>query len=347
MQRIIFALFFSFSTAAALAQSAPAPAQKPLELAADAPERHIVVPGDTLWGISSKFLKDPFRWPELWKMNAEQVKNPHRIYPGQVLILDRSGGDPRLRLGNLVKLGPQVHVEVPPKEIPAISPQAIEPFLAQPLVINPGEFDTVPRIVATQENRVYTGTGDLIYVTSNADPNVKRWQIFRPGRPLIDPENNEPLGIEAVYLGNAQPAGALGEVLPLEVTSVKEEIGRGDYVVPAPPPQVMSYVPHAPEKEIEARIMTIYGGVGEGAANAVVSISRGKNDGLEVGHVLALYRTGATVANRFENDEPMTHTLPDERYGLAFVFRVFDRVSYALVTSSSRTVLLGDRLRKP
>lgn len=347
MQRIIFALFFSFSTAAALAQGAAAPAQKPLELAADAPERHIVVPGDTLWGISSKFLKDPFRWPELWKMNAEQVRNPHRIYPGQVLILDRSGGDPRLRLGNLVKLGPQVHVEVPPKEIPAIPAQAIEPFLAQPLVINPGEFDTVPRIVATQENRVFTGTGDLIYVTNNADPNVKRWQIFRPGRPLVDPENNEPLGIEAVYLGNAQPAGALSDVLPLEVTSVKEEIGRGDYVVPAPPPQVMSYVPHAPEKDIEARIMTIYGGVGEGAANAVVSISRGKNDGLEVGHVLALYRAGASVTNRFENDEPVTHTLPDERYGLAFVFRVFDRVSYALVTSSSRTVLLGDRLRKP
>ena len=347
MRRIIFALFLSFSTAAVFAQGAPAPAQKPLELAADAPERHIVVPGDTLWGISSKFLKDPFRWPELWKMNAEQVKNPHRIYPGQVLILDRSGGDPRLRIGNLIKMSPEVRAETLPTEIPAIPPQVIEPFLAQPLVINAGDFDTAPRIVATQESRVYTGTGDLVYVTNNADPGIKRWHIFRPGRPLVDPDNNETLGIEAVYLGNAQPAGALGEVLPLEVTSVKQEIGRGDYVVPAPRPEVMSYVPHAPTKEIEARVMAMYGGVGEGAVNSVVSISRGKNDGLEIGHVLALYRAGATVANRFEDDQPQLHTLPDERYGLAFVFRVFDRVSYALVTSAQRPVKEGDRLRKP
>lgn len=346
MRRIIFALFLSCSTAAALAQGA-APAGQPLELAADAPERHIVVPGDTLWGISSKFLKDPYRWPELWKMNAEQVKNPHRIYPGQVLILDRSGGDPRLRIGNVVKLSPQVRIETPPTEIPAIPAQAIEPFLAQPLVINTGDFDASPRIVATQESRVFTGTGDLIYATGNADPNVKRWHIFRPGRPLVDPDSKEVLGLEAVHLGSAQPAGAAGEVLPLEVTGVKQEIGRGDYLVPAPRPEVMNYVPHAPAKEIEGRVMLIYGGVGEGAQNSVISLSRGKNDGLEVGHVLAIYRAGPTVANRFEDDKPQVHTLPDERIGLAFVFRVFDRVSYALVTAAHRPVLEGDRLRKP
>lgn len=342
MRRIIFALFLSFSTAAVFAQAA-----KPLELAPDAPERHIVVPGDTLWGISSKFLKDPFRWPELWKMNAEQVRNPHRIYPGQVLILDRSGADPQLRLGNLVKLGPQVRVEVPPKEIPAIPAQAIEPFLAEPLVINAGDFDTAPRIVATQESRVFTGTGDLIYATNNADPSVKRWHVFRPGRALADPDTKEVLGIEAVFLGNARPAGELKDVLPLELISAKQEIGRGDYLVPAPRPEVMNYVPHAPNKQIEARVMSIYGGVDEGGQNSVVAISRGKNDGLEVGHVLALYRAGITVTNRFDDDQPQSHTLPDERYGLVFVFRVFDRVSYALVTSVTRPVVSGDRLRKP
>lgn len=341
MRRIIFALFLSFSTAA-LAQFA-----KPIELAPDAPDRHIVVTGDTLWGIASNFLKDPFRWPELWRMNAEQVKNPHRIYPGQVLILDRSGAEPQLRIGNLVKLGPQVRVEVLPQEIPAIPANVIEPFLAQPLVINAGDFDSAPRIVATQENRVYTGTGDLIYATNNADPQVRNWHVFRPGRPLIDPDNNEVLGIEAVFLGSARSAGAAGDVLPLELTSVKQEIGRGDYLVPAIYPESMNYVPHAPAREIEARVLLLYGGVGEGAQNSIVSISRGRNDGLEVGHVLALYRAGATVANRFEDDRMRTHTLPDERYGLVFVFRVFDRVSYALVTAAQRPVKLGDRLRKP
>lgn len=343
MRRIIFALFFSFSTAAAFAQSAA----KPLELAADAPERHIVVPGDTLWGISSKFLKDPFRWPELWKMNAEQVRNPHRIYPGQVLVLDRSGADPTLKIGNLVKLGPEVRVEVPPREIPAIPASAIEPFLSQPLVINAGDFDSAPRIVATQESRVFTGTGDLIYATNNADPQIKRWHVFRPGRPLKDPENNEILGIEAVYLGSARPAGERADVLPLEITSVKQEIGRGDYLVPAERPEVMSYVPHAPTQDINGRVMLIYGGVGEAATNSVVSLSRGKADGLEVGHVLAIFRTGTTVRNRFGDEKPQMHVLPDERIGLAFVFRVFDRVSYALITSATRPVMEGDRVRKP
>ena len=343
MRRIIFALFLSFSTVT-FAQGTSA---TPLELAADAPERHIVVPGDTLWGISSKFLKDPFRWPELWRMNAEQVKNPHRIYPGQVLILDRSGGDPRLKLGNIIKLGPEVRAEAIPQEIPAIPANAIEPFLSQPLVINAGDFDTAPRIVATQESRVFTATGDLIYATNNADPAVKRWYVFRPGRPLKDPENSEVLGIEAVYLGSARPTGERGDVQPLELTSIKQEIGRGDYLVPAERPEVMSYVPHPPTQDINGRVMLIYGGVGEAAVNSVVSLSRGKRDGLEVGHVLAIYRAGPTVANRFEDDKMQTHTLPDERIGLAFVFRVFDRVSYALITAAQRPVMEGDRVRKP
>ena len=121
MRRIIFALILSISTAA-VAQSSPA---RPLELAEDAPERHIVVSGDTLWGIASRFLKDAYRWPELWKMNAEQVRNPHRIYPGQVLILDRSGAQPQLRLGNLVKVSPAVRSEKLSEEIPSIPASVI------------------------------------------------------------------------------------------------------------------------------------------------------------------------------------------------------------------------------
>lgn len=344
MRHIIFALILGISTAAALAQSAPE--TKPIELAPDAPDRHIVAPGDTLWGIAAKFLKDPFRWPELWKMNAQQVKNPHRIYPGQVLILDRSGAQPRLVLGT-VKLGPEVRAESLLQEIPAIPAGVIEPFLSQPLVINPGDFDTAPRIVATQENRVFTGTGDMIYATRDANPAIKRWHVFRPGRPLVDPDSREVLGIEAVYLGSARPAGEPGDVLPLELTNVKQEIGRGDYLVPADRPQVMSYVPHAPTQDIRGRVMLIYGGVGEAAVNSVVSLSRGKQDGLEVGHVVALYRAGPLVTNRFEDDKVQAHLLPDERIGLAFVFRVFDRVSYALITAANRPVMEGDRFSKP
>jgi nucleoid-associated protein YgaU len=346
MRRIIFALLLSFSTAV-LAQGAEPAAAKPIELRPDAPERHIVVPGDTLWGIASKFLKDPYRWPELWKMNDAQLKSPHRIYPGQVLILDTSGAEPQLKLGTVIKLEPQVRTEPISKEIPAIPPQAIEPFLTQPLIINPGEFDSSARIVATQENRVFTGPGDMLYAVG-ADPNVHLWNLYRPGKALVDPDNGETLGIEAIYLGNARTAGKPGDVLPLEITYLKQEIGRGDYLLPASRPEILSYLPRPPAADINARVLTLYGGVGEGGRYSIVSLTRGKRDGLEMGHVLALYRSGETVTNRFNVDREQTsNVLPDERYGLLFVFRVFERASYGLVLEASRPVKPGDRARRP
>lgn len=343
---IIFALILSFSTAS-FAQGAASATSAPLEIAADAPERHIVVPGDTLWGIAAKFLKAPFRWPELWKMNTEQVKNPHRIYPGQVVILDLSGDQPQLKLG-IVKLAPQVRVQPIPKEIPAISPQAIEPFLSQPLVIDAAGFDLAPRVVATQENRVYTGNGDQIYV-SDADSKVRSWQVFRSGKPFVDPDNQEVLGHEAIFLGTARSLGdPVDGVTTMEITGLKQEIGRGDRLVPAGRPEIASYMPHLPTQDIQARILALYGGVGEGGRYSIVSLSRGKRDGLEMGHVLAIHRAGAAVSNRFEDGKPpQVYQLPDERYGLVFIFRVFDRVSYALVMDAARPVLTGDKVRKP
>lgn len=339
MRNIIFALVFGFSTAA-IAQSG-----QPVELAPGAPDSHTVIKGDTLWGIAAKFLKDPFRWPEIWKMNAEQVKNPHRIYPGQVVILDRNG--PSLRLGNVVKLSPQVRTEVPPKEIPAIPSQAIEPFLTQPLVIETNRIENAPRIVALQENRVYGGNGDLVYA-SGVDPQVVQWQVYKPGQPLVDPDSGAALGVEAIYLGTARVSGAAGkDVTPLTLTSARQEIGRGDQLVPAGRPEIMSYMPHKPAQPVEGRILKLYDSVGIGGRNSIVAISRGKQDGLEMGHVLALYSASTTVTNRFGDGEPQTHALPEERYGLMFVFRVFDRVSYALITDASRPVAAGDRFRQP
>lgn len=339
MRPIIFALFLSFSTTA-LAQEA-----KPIELVPAAPDHHIVVRGDTLWGIAAKFLKDPFRWPELWKMNAEQVKNPHRIYPGQVVILDRSGPQPQFKLGEMLKLGPQVRSEKLVEEIPSIPPQAIEPFLSQPLVIEPAGFDSAPRIVALQEDRVLAGNGDTVFVTG-IDPKVSAWQVYRPGRSLVDPDNGEVLGIEAIFLGNAQALDAPGDVKPVLITSVQQEINRGDRLTPASRPEIISYSPHAPAKPVTGRVLGLYNRTGQGGPLSIVSLTRGSKDGLEPGHVLALHRVGATVTNRFD-DEIKTDVLPDERYGLMFVFRVFERVSYALVLEANRPVIPGDRFGNP
>jgi len=317
----------------------------PIELTFDAPDRHIVEVGDTLWGIARRFLKDPYRWPELWRMNEAEIVNPHRIYPGQVVILDRSGEEPRLKLGE-VKLAPKIHVAEIEQAISSIPPKIIEPFLAEPLVVEAEELLAAPRIVATQEARVMVGAGDTIYVSGLDGRRAERWQIYRLGRQLVDPDNDDVLGREALYLGSAL-LRVEGEPATLEVLDSRLEIGRGDQLLPAAKLQMVSYVPRRPNFDLRGRVVSIYGGVDEGGRYSVIVVSRGRRDGLENGHVLALYRHGGEVTNRFRGDMPETTRLPDERYGLAFVFRVFERVAYALVMEGNRSVIQGDRVRTP
>lgn len=338
MRRIISALLISISSTLALAQGA-----KPLELAPDAPERHIVVPGDTLWGISAKFLKDPYRWSELWRLNTEEVKNPHRIYPGQVIVLDRSGSQPRLKLAT-VKQPRREYVESLNKGIPSIPPHDIEPFLSEPRVLDAGGFDAAPRVVALQSDRVIAGAGDTIYTTEITTPQ-EAWQLFRPGKALIDPDTKETLGYEALYLGTARMTKA-GVPSSFLVTTSKQEIVRDDRLLAAPRQDVPSYIPRAPGTQIKARVLAIYGGVNFGGPQSVLTINRGKADGLEVGHVLAADLAGAEVSNRYQGDKT-DYKLPDARNGLLFVFRVFDRVSYALVMNATHPVVVGDTVRTP
>ncbi len=344
MVRIISALFLTISS---LAFTAPALAQqpaKPIELAPDAPDRHIVVPGDTLWGIAAQFLKDPHRWPEIWRMNPEDIRNPHRIYPGQVVVLDRSGGDPQLKMGRLVKAEPRVYLDDQAAAIPSIPQQAIAPFLSEPLVVEADALDSAARVIATQEDRVYVGSGNLIYVKDLVGKE-KLWQVYRPARPLKDPESGEVLGHEAFYLGNAKLV-ELGNPATLEVLTARQEIGRNDRLIPVSKPDVIQYAPHSPTRKVKSRVMTVYGGVGSAGRNSIVTVSRGAKDGLEIGHVLALYRAGAEATNRFEGEKE-TFRLPDERYGLLFIFRVFDRVAYGLVLNVGRPVELGDVATNP
>lgn len=336
MIRIISALLLSFSTACALAQEA-----KPLQLADDAPDRHVVVQGDTLWGIAGKFLKEPYRWPELWRMNQEQVKNPHRIYPGQVLVLDRNG--PQLRIES-VKIGPKVHSEQLSLAIPSIPQHAIEPFLSRPRVFEEDGLKDAPKIVATQEDRVFLGPGGRAYVTG-LKGNNKLWQVFRPTKPIIDPETQEAIGHEAFFLGTATLV-AEGEPATLDVTTAVQEIGINDRLMPAARAEIVSYTPHVPSKRIEGQVAAIYGGVKETGRHSIVTLNRGKRDGIEAGHVLALHRYGGERLYR-EGNETSNIRLPPERYGLVFVFRVFERISYAMVMDVSKPVVVADIVRTP
>lgn len=340
MIRIISALLLSFSTACVLAEEA-----KPLQLANNAPDRHVVVRGDTLWGISGKFLQEPYRWPELWRMNKKQIKNPHRIYPSQVLVLDRSGKTPQLRVED-VRLSPSVHSEELSQAIPSIPPNAIEPFLSRPQIVDENGLKDAPKIVATQEDRLNLGTGGRAYV-SGLKGDAKQWLVFRPAKPVIDPQTQQPIGHEAFYLGSAKLV-APGEPATIEIVTAVQEIGPNDRLTPASRPEVISYMPHSPDKQIEGQVAAIYGGVQETGRHSIVTLNRGRNDGLEIGHVLSIYRKGEMRNYREGTEGEATPIkLPDEKFGLVFVFRVFDHIAYALVMDVSRPVKVSDIVRTP
>jgi hypothetical protein len=320
----------------------------------NAPDQHQVVRGDTLWGISGKFLQNPWCWPEVWGMNREQIRDPHWIYPGQIVYLDREAG--RLRLGKpvgaggipTVRMSAQVRTEgIGTDAVPAIPSGVIEPFLSQPLIVEADEMKSAPRIVAADESRVLIGKNERAYVRGDLK-NGTSFQVFRPGAPLRDPASKEIIGYEAAYLGNVKlqrAARADNEAHVFIVISGKEEISVGDRLQPMPPASIINYVPHAPEKQVEARIVSIYGGVNQAGQNQIVTVNRGKGHGLDVGTVLELSRFGRTILDRTDEKKPVK--LPDHQYGNLFIFRVFNNISYGLVMQVTDTVQVGDMAKSP
>src|SRR5262245_302807 len=373
-RKSITALIFFVAWGAAWAQAPRAP----LVLKPDAPDRYVIVPGDTLWGISTRYTDSPWRWPELWGMNREQIQNPHLIYPGMVLLLDRArgtlsigdaqpatgqggqggqGGRGRggpgtdsgpIPPGGTGRMAPRVRAEsLAQDQIPSIPPSAIESFLSRPLVIEPEGLDKAPTIVATEKDRVVISAGNVAYVRGIKQPAEESWFVFRRGDPLIDPDSERTLAYEAIYLGTAQLTRP-GDPATIVLTSAVQEVNAGDKLIAAPPQLTMNYAPHAPSSSLKGRVMKIYnspGRVGEAGPLQVISVNRGRRDGIEVGHVLALYSLGGTVRDTTRGGSSIE--LPDERAGLSFVFRVFDRVSYALVMHVTRPISPLDVVRTP
>jgi nucleoid-associated protein YgaU len=321
---------------------------------ANAPDQHKVVPGDTLWGISGRFLQHPWCWPQVWGLNREQIRNPHWIYPGQIVVFDRATGRLSLRGDGpgsepgVVRLSPHTRAQnLPPQAISAIPLNAIQPFLTQPLIVGQNELASSPRIVAAADGHVFLGKGDKAYVRGDLKGSTE-FQVFRPGEPLRDPDNNTIIGYEATYLGTLaldRAARAENEAHRFIVSGSTQEMGVGDRLVPIPAPTVANYVPHAPSAAVTGRVMTIPGGVTQGGQNNVVSINRGASSGIDVGTVLELYRYGPVISDRTEGRKLVQ--LPDEKYGAVFVFRVFDRISYGLVMQVSDSVQVGDVVSSP
>ncbi len=331
------------------------------EFRPNAPDQHTVARGDTLWDIAGTFLQKPWCWPQVWGMNRAGIADPHWIYPGQVIWFDRVAGRLRLgsKLGNAepgtVKLAPRVRTEgLGADAVPAIPPGAIEPFLSHPLIVEADELKHAPRIVATAGNRVFLGKDDKAYVRGDLK-GATSFQAFRPGKPLRDPVTRAVVGHEAHYLGTLalQKEAAPGtDVHTFIVTGAKEEMGVGDQLMRTEPVPMQNYVPHPPAAQVDARVLAIYDGVVHAGQNHVVSINRGKLDGLDVGSVLQLYHVGQTVTDKsadrgWHNLGNPQVKLPDEQVGTLFIFRVFSHVSYGLIMQVTEPVVVGDVARTP
>ena len=376
-----------------------------LKLQDNAPDKYVVVKGDTLWDISGKFLKDPWRWPQIWNMNREEIKNPHWIYPGDLVVLDRSGKEPRLSLVKgdksgmtTVKLSPGERItEIGSEAIPPIPSRVIFPFLAQPRVAPADALDSAPFILGTNSERVVLGTGDEAFATGGK-PGVTRWNVLRPGKALKDPATGEVLGYEVEYLGDARTL-VEGAPQKIRITQSAQEILPKDKLVKADEGTAFEYIPHAPETKIDGRIISAYGGMSDSGQYQTVVIDRGSRDGLEQGHVLAVYREGLAVKLTSSEDKNVTWVkeasaapdggawlysdvrclkengkvtydqvaevnnsfrktclgsgsdddvkLPDAQSGLVMLYRVYERVSYALIMQSSGPVYLLDRVQTP
>ena len=379
------------------------------ELAPNAPDEYVVKRGDTLWGISAKFLRNPWRWPALWGMNMAQIRNPHLIYPGQRLWLEKANGRARLRMGQGAEGGALQTVRVTPRNriealdatpIPTLPPHLIEPFLAQPLVLDDDALNSAPRIVATQENRVLVNTGDRAYARGpKGDPLMidaetpESYRVFREATPLKDPETGKILGYEGQYIGQVKLVRGEGsEEVPnppeqpittvpdagkeqywpepnpaprksswfferkddlavpatVDVLRTISEIRPGDRMVPEPETEMRTYTPHAPVQLIDARVIGVYGeAVAMVGQNQIASINRGARDGMEPGQVVALVSTGRKTRDLTREGNRETIKLPDERNGLAMVFKVYEKVSYILVMQINDGVKPGDRIINP
>ncbi len=351
------------------------------QLKADAPDRYTVQRGDTLWGISGRYLERPWNWPKLWDMNRDQVRNPHRIYPGDVLVLDRTTGQLRV---DTVKLSPRVRREDISQAVPTIQPGAISSFISRPMVVSETELENSPRIMATEENRVAVGAGNVAFAKGLTKDKGNAWQIYRRGDKLVDPDTGVTLGYLALYLGEAR-VQKFGDISRLEIVSSTQEIYTDDRLLPVgkEAPQY-AYVPRAPTTKVQGRIIALNHSLWETGKYFVVSLSKGAKDGVEVGHVLALHRSqnaarynqrtsplfgregpSGSDARRtyYESrltprdgpvypvtvpvDDSELANLPDERYGLVMVFRTFDRASFALVMESKRPVAISDIVTTP
>ncbi len=333
------------------------PVAPPLVLKPDYPQRYVVVKGDTLWDISQRFLEDPWRWPELWQNNP-QIANPHLIYPGDVLVLVYIDGKPSIQVQRNgvaisapsgrpeVRLSPKVRVEDLNRAIPTIPLDAIRQFLTRPRVVTQKELAEAPYIISSSEKHLIAGPGNIVYVRGIKDPELVDYVVVRPGNIYRNPDNpDDILGYEAIHVADAR-LRADGDPATMQIKEANREVLNGDRLLPANDslPDT-SFLPQAPKEKVKGRIIAVPGGVSLIGQYQVVALNMGKDREMQTGTVLAVYQAGEVIRDRMDDNKPVK--MPDERAGIVMVFRVFDRVSYALVMKATRTIHVMDTVTNP
>ncbi|MCW8932928.1 MAG: LysM peptidoglycan-binding domain-containing protein [Gammaproteobacteria bacterium] len=332
-----------------------AEAQK-IELKPGHPQEYTVVKGDTLWDIAGKFLDKPWYWPEIWKVN-QQIKDPHWIYPGDVLTLVYIDGKPyitRNKYGKrTVRLSPETRVENLDQAIPTIPLDIIAPYLSQNRILNAGEYSNLPYIVGMTDNRMSAGAGDSIYVMGiPPETNDVTFSIYRQGDAYKNPVNkNEILGYEALYLGDGT-LDKKGSPATIYIEKSRAEILNAHRVIPVTKGGIVdaSFIPKASLLSRPASIIGVltagtHPGVHMVGALDVVIIDAGKKDGTEAGDVFNIYKKGATVKDPLFARK--TINLPNEVNGNLMVFRTFNRLSYAIVMDAQSDLRIGDVIKSP
>jgi hypothetical protein len=342
----IIALFLVFSTAIA----------DEIELNPNHPGNYTVKKGDTLWDISGMFLKEPWRWPDIWDINP-QIENPHLIFPGDVLSLTYdANGRPRLgvkRGPKVVKLSPRARVSELERAIPTIPISKIYPYLTRQRIVTKEEIDNAAYIVAPPNEHVMAVQDQKIYVRRLQENENNRYDVVHVGQTYVNPvkkdkdAEDEILGYETIHVAEAEKRRS-GDPATMHVTDTIREAKMGDLLFPTnEAEQDTHFFPRKPDKDIEGVIMAVHGGVDQIGQFSVISINLGKQDGLETGHVLKVYQAGQTIRDEVTPDSFDEVTLPDEPAGVVMVFRTFERISYALVMKANTNMHTLDRVSTP
>lgn len=323
------------------------------DLQASAPETYVVKKGDTLWGIAKRFLKNPWYWPEIWHSNPD-IKNPHLIYPGDIISLYYVNGQPRLGINmkqvpGSTRLQPQIRTYPLNEKDIGIAIQAIKPFLIRPQVVAEETLDTAPHVLDSREARLIYGSGDEVYVhgLNNAWAG-QRFSVFRPGKKLLDPKTGELLGYEATHASDAELIRE-GEPATIELQDAVREVLRGDRVLPLDPgPEGFYFIPHAPAPATKGSIVSLFNALSQVAQYQIAVVNLGQRNGMEPGHVLEIRQAGRTITDHFHRGQKDREvTLPSEPSGLMMLFRTFDKVSYGLIMESDHPIRIGDIVTGP